>query len=135
MHRIRVLVAACALACATWSAHSPAPVRAAWVPYGYVDVYVLRYPQSAWAIARAAAAYRQSYRDMLAVAECESGLQPWVVNTWSGAEGLYQFMPATWLSFSWRAGMGGGSPFNPVQAAWVTAWAFAHGLRGHWSCA
>jgi hypothetical protein len=133
MRRIRVLVAACGLACATWTAHSPAPVRATWVPYGYVDAYVLRYPQSAWAIARAAAWWGVSYRAMLALAECESGLYAGAYNAQSGASGLYQWMPGTYWSFAPRIGEGR-SYWSAWASANVAAYAISRGYGRLWVC-
>ena len=52
----------------------------------------------------------------LAVASCESGLNPGAVNPSSDASGVFQFLPSTWATTSYA----GYSPFNAwanVQAA------------------
>ncbi len=52
----------------------------------------------------------------LAVARCESGLNPGAVNRSSGAAGVFQFLPSTWRGTSYA----GYSPFNAwanIQAA------------------
>ncbi len=52
----------------------------------------------------------------VAVATCESGLNPNAINSSSGASGLFQFLPSTWRTTSYA----GYSPFNAwanIQAA------------------
>ncbi len=43
-----------------------------------------------------------------AIARCESGLNPGATNPYSGAAGLFQIMPGTWVGTSWA----GYSPYN-----------------------
>ncbi len=43
-----------------------------------------------------------------AIARCESGLNPGVTNPYSGAAGVFQIMPGTWVGTSWA----GYSPYN-----------------------
>ena len=50
----------------------------------------------------AAAKYGQNGDALLAVARCESGLDPNAVNSSSGASGLFQFMPGTWAGTPFR---------------------------------
>ena len=66
------------------------------------------------------------------VAFCESRHDPWAYNRWSGASGLFQFLPQTWaVTPQGRAGL---SPFDPYANAAAAAWLFHHGGPGHWSC-
>jgi hypothetical protein len=68
----------------------------------------------------------------MAVASCESGLNPNAYNSSSGASGVFQFLPSTWRTTPYA----GYSPFN--------AWANIHAARsvfvrdgyswGEWSC-
>lgn len=70
---------------------------------------------------------------LLRIARCESGYRTNAYNA-SGATGLFQFMPATWASFSAKAGYGGASIYDGTAQANVAAWAFANGLASHWEC-
>ncbi|MGA7271066.1 MAG: transglycosylase SLT domain-containing protein [Acidimicrobiia bacterium] len=62
----------------------------------------------------------------LAVIRCESYGDPNAYNPYSGASGLFQFLPSTWATVSPRAGFTGASPFDPeaniATAAWLTAY-------------
>lgn len=62
--------------------------------------------------------------EALAVIECESRGDPNAYNPYSGASGLFQFLPSTWATVSPRAGYGGASVFEPeaniATAAWLT---------------
>lgn len=60
------------------------------------------------------------------VAEVESGLDPLAVNRATGAAGLFQFLPSTWVSLSELAGWGGASVFDTRANAAVAAWTVAH---------
>ena len=81
-------------------------------------------------ITEAANRYGQSPSAMLAVARCESGLNPAAVNARSGASGLFQFLPGTWRT----------TPFasSPILDAWANAnaaaWMWSVGRRGEWVC-
>src|SRR5207248_2447686 len=68
-------------------------------------------------IRAAAAAWGADPDQMLRVAYCESHYNPNAVNASSGASGLFQFLPSTWVYQSPRAGYGGASPFDPVANA------------------
>ncbi|HEX5671333.1 MAG TPA: transglycosylase SLT domain-containing protein, partial [Acidimicrobiia bacterium] len=59
--------------------------------------------------------------DALAVIDCESRGYPDAYNPYSGASGLFQFIPGTWAVASVKAGFSGASPFEPepnVASAW-----------------
>lgn len=91
-------------------------------------------------ITAAANKYGLSPSYMIRVATCESSLDPNKVNHsyYAGGgnpSGLYQFIPSTWVHYSHKAGYGGASVFNPVAAANVASYAFAHGHSGEWACA
>ena len=70
---------------------------------------------------------------LLRVAYCESRYLPWARGR-AGEMGLYQYLPATWRWMSTEAGWAGASPYDPVAAAAVTAWALSRGYAGHWTC-
>jgi len=66
------------------------------------------------------------------VAWCESRYDPGAYNRWSGASGLYQFLPTTWRNTpQGRAGL---SPFDPYANAEAAAWLYRVGGPGHWAC-
>lgn len=69
---------------------------------------------------------------MTRVAKCESRLNPNAVSSNNLYHGGYQYSWRTWVSFSRQAGFAGASPYDPEAAAYVTAWAFAHGYASHW---
>jgi soluble lytic murein transglycosylase-like protein len=64
--------------------------------------------------------------DALVIMQCESGGDPNAVNPYSGAAGLYQFMPGTWAAASVKAGVGDRSVFdgeaNIIAAAWLAGY-------------
>ncbi|HRA48670.1 MAG TPA: SH3 domain-containing protein [Thermomicrobiales bacterium] len=78
----------------------------------------------------AAAKYGQNGDAMLAVARCESLLDPDIVNQWSNASGLFQFLPGTWATTPYA----GDSIFDPVANAEAAAWMWSVGRRGEWVC-
>lgn len=78
----------------------------------------------------AADKYGQPRADMLRVAQCESVLDPNVVNPASGASGLFQFMPST-FAFTPFAGQ---DIFDPVVNANAAGWMWDNGMRNHWVC-
>lgn len=84
-------------------------------------------------IRNAASKYGVSGDYLLRIANCESTFNPRAYNP-SGATGLFQYKPATWASFSDRAGYSGASIYNVTAQANVTAWAFSNGLAYHWEC-
>jgi hypothetical protein len=68
----------------------------------------------------------------MSVAQCESGFAAGATNSWSGASGVFQFLPSTWAGTSYA----GYSPYN----AWANVSA-AHEVFvrdgyswGEWSC-
>jgi hypothetical protein len=62
----------------------------------------------------------------LAIMQCESLGDPNAYNPYSGASGLFQFLPGTWAVMSPKAGFAGASPFDPepniATAAWLAAY-------------
>lgn len=81
-------------------------------------------------ITAAAQRYGQSPAAMIAVARCESALNPRAVNRSSGASGLFQFMPGTWRTTPYAAQ----DIFDPVANANAAAWMWSVGRRGEWVC-
>ncbi len=77
----------------------------------------------------AAAAYGQSGDDMLRVATCESGLNPYAYNP-AGWYGLFQFVPGTFAGTPY----GAHDIFDPVANANAAAWMWSVGRRGEWTC-
>ena len=75
-----------------------------------------------------------SYEWLRATAWCESKYVPRARGR-AGEMGLMQFKWTTWVWMSRQAGYAGASPDDPYAAAQVAAWAFAHRLSSHWSCA
>jgi hypothetical protein len=61
--------------------------------------------------------------DALVIIQCESVGDPEALNPYSGASGLFQFMPGTWAVASVRAGVDGQSVFdgeaNIIAASWL----------------
>lgn len=61
--------------------------------------------------------------DALVIIQCESLGDPDAVNPYSGASGLFQFIPGTWAVASVRAGVDGQSVFDPeanvIAASWL----------------
>jgi soluble lytic murein transglycosylase-like protein len=81
-------------------------------------------------IRRAAIHHRVDFHLQLAIARCESGLRPGVLNHGgSGSSGLMQFMPGTFASTPYRA--------HPILSAkWnalAGAWALRHWGAGPWA--
>jgi uncharacterized protein YraI len=81
-------------------------------------------------ITDAANAYGQPVEDMIRVAACESVWDPYAVNSSSGASGLFQFMPGTWLTTPYADQ----DIFDPVANANAAAWMWSVGRRNEWSC-
>ncbi len=81
-------------------------------------------------ITAAARRYGQSPSAMIAVARCESTLNPRAVNRSSGASGLFQFLPSTWRTTPYAAQ----SIFDPVASANAAAWMWSVGRRREWVC-
>ncbi len=80
--------------------------------------------------------------EALSVMKCESNGDPLATNRYSGAAGLFQFMPGTWAWSSEGAGFAGASVYDPeanvASAAWLVDYSIRHGHRdgawGHWVC-
>ena len=81
-------------------------------------------------ITAAARRYGQSPSAMIAVARCESSLNPRAVNRSSGASGLFQFLPSTWRTTPYATQ----SSFDPVASANAAAWMWSVGRRREWVC-
>lgn len=62
----------------------------------------------------------------LCVAEHESHFDPNAQNPYSGAAGVFQFMPEVWPSLSEAAGWGGSSVFDAEANVAVAAWTVQH---------
>lgn len=78
----------------------------------------------------AADKYGQPRSDMLRVAQCESVLDPNVVNPASGVSGLFQFLPSTWATTPYA----NQNIFDPVANAEAAAWMWDNGRRNEWHC-
>lgn len=78
--------------------------------------------------------------DALVIIQCESHGDPDAVNPYSGASGLFQFIPGTWAVASVSAGVGGASVFDPeaniAAAAWMTGYYQSNGDDpwAAWTC-
>jgi hypothetical protein len=78
--------------------------------------------------------------DALVIIQCESLGNPNAVNPYSGASGLFQFMPGTWAVASVEAGVGDRSVFdgeaNIIAASWLAEYYRSRGLDPWrpWSC-
>jgi hypothetical protein len=89
------------------------------------------------AIWRAAHEFGVSYPFMLALAECESHLDPTATNASSGAVGLYQFLWPTFTRYSSQLRWAPNtwlSPYNPRVAARTAAYMISLGLSDQWTC-
>lgn len=78
--------------------------------------------------------------EALRIIRCESHGNPDAYNTYSGASGLFQFIPSTWASSSPKAGFPGASPFDPEANVGSAAWLgnryeqLGHYFWRAWSC-
>jgi hypothetical protein len=68
----------------------------------------------------AAVVYGVPYRDLRAIAECESGVWPLAKNPSSSASGTLQFLDSTWARTPF--GRAGFSVFDPIANALAGAW-------------
>ena len=61
--------------------------------------------------------------EALAIMRCESNGNPDAYNPYSGASGLFQFLPSTWATTAPKAGYPDSGPFEPeantASAAWL----------------
>lgn len=64
--------------------------------------------------------------EALAIINCESNGDPNALNPYSGAGGLFQFLPSTWTTTSPAAGYGGYSVFDPEANTASAAWLANH---------
>jgi soluble lytic murein transglycosylase-like protein len=78
--------------------------------------------------------------DALVIIQCESLGNPDAVNPYSGASGLFQFMPGTWAVASVESGVGSRSVFdgeaNIIAASWLAEYYRSRGLDPWrpWAC-
>jgi len=78
--------------------------------------------------------------DALSIIQCESLGDPDAVNPYSGASGLFQFMPGTWAVASVKAGVDDRSVFdgeaNIIAASWLAEYYRSRGLDPWlpWTC-
>ena len=78
--------------------------------------------------------------DSMVIMQCESLGDPNAVNPYSGASGLFQFMPGTWAVASVQAGVGDRSVFdgeaNIIAASWLAEYYRSRGYDPWrpWSC-
>jgi soluble lytic murein transglycosylase-like protein len=84
------------------------------------------------AIRWAAAHWHVSVNLLSSIAWRESRYEPWARNRYSGASGLFQFMPGTFYSYAPRIGEFR-SIFNPYANANVAAYMFKIGLGYAWN--
>lgn len=70
---------------------------------------------------------------MLRVAWCESRWLPNASNP-SGAAGVFQFMPRTWVMASAAVGMAGASPFDARANVEAASWLYRTQGPRHWTC-
>ncbi len=81
-------------------------------------------------ITAAAQRYGQSPAAMIAVAQCESSLNPNAYNGQYGASGLFQFLPSTWATTPYASS----NIFDPYANANAAAWMWSVGRRNEWVC-
>ena len=86
------------------------------------------------AIHWAATRWGASEPALVAVAQCESALNPQAYNAGGGYSGLFQFLPAIYWAYARLAGETR-SYWSASGSADVAAWMFAHGLANQWTCA
>lgn len=78
--------------------------------------------------------------DALLIIQCESNGDPNAVNPYSGASGLFQFLPGTWAVASVGAGYADASVFDPeaniAAGAWLAGYYEANGSDpwSPWAC-
>jgi septal ring factor EnvC (AmiA/AmiB activator) len=68
--------------------------------------------------------YFPSHRieEALRIIQCESNGDPDAYNPYSGASGLFQFLPPTWATTAPKAGFPDASPFEPTANIATAAW-------------
>jgi hypothetical protein len=89
-------------------------------------------PDALEAIRLASIAYHVDYRQMRALASCETGgsFNPYSKNPASTASGLFQFLTGTFAGTPY----GRESIWSPYASALAAGWMMAHGRRSEWSC-
>jgi soluble lytic murein transglycosylase-like protein len=60
--------------------------------------------------------------EALRIIQCESLGDPDAYNPYSGASGLFQFIPSTWASAAPKAGFAGSSVFDPDANIATASW-------------
>ena len=60
--------------------------------------------------------------EALQILSCESNGDPNAYNPYSGASGLFQFLPSTWVTTAPRAGYPGADVFDPEANIGSAAW-------------
>lgn len=84
-------------------------------------------------LADAAEDYGVPYGLLARISWCESRWNPYAVNRWSGAAGVFQWMPASWRWASYAAGYGGASRFDATANVRTAAWLLSQpGGSRHW---
>lgn len=89
-------------------------------------------PTVHYSLRLASVVYGVPYRELEAVARCESNLRPWALNSSSGSAGLFQFIPTTWAGN--RLGREGFSVYDPVAASLGAAYHVSRYGWGAWTC-
>ncbi len=78
--------------------------------------------------------------EALAIIQCESLGDGEAYNPYSGASGLFQFLPSTWAATAPKAGFPGSSPFDGAANIGTAAWLaqryedLGQGFWSPWSC-
>ncbi|MGI9253495.1 MAG: transglycosylase SLT domain-containing protein [Thermomicrobiales bacterium] len=85
-------------------------------------------------IKSAARKYRQPYKKMLCVAQCESNLDNCAVNQAGRSYGLYQFIESTWYDPTLNPKYNRKNFWDPKWSALATAEMWSRGLSTHWDC-
>jgi hypothetical protein len=81
-------------------------------------------------IKQAARRYKQPYKKMLCVAQCESALDNCAVNKKGKTYGLFQFLDSTWKTTRYRKK----DMWHPKWNALAAASMWADGHQDHWDC-
>ncbi len=85
-------------------------------------------------IKSAARKYKQPYKKMLCVAQCESWLDNCAVNEAGRSYGLYQFIESTWRDQTLNPKYYRKNYWDPKWASLATAEMWSRGLSSHWDC-
>jgi hypothetical protein len=90
----------------------------------YTDEQILGY------IFEAADKYGQDRVAMERVARCESGLNPYAVDSAGLYYGLFQFIPETFATTPYAEY----DIFDPWANSMAAAWMWSEGMKNHWTC-